>query len=68
MKVLKATLGQKQALEGTYLNGVVLQFIEDKNGNWVVNQSVLTDANFKEIHEQLNNLPLIDFQPKEIEI
>jgi hypothetical protein len=68
MKVLKATLAQKQALEGTYLNGAVLQFVEDANGNWVVNQSVLNDANFDSIHEQLSTLPLIDFQPKETEI
>ena len=68
MKVLKATLAQKNALEGVYLNGSVLQFIEDKNNNWVVNQSVLNDANFEAIHEQLNALPLIDFIPKETEI
>jgi hypothetical protein len=68
MKVLKATLAQKQALEGTYLNGAILQFVEDKNKNWVVNQSVLNDVNFESIHEQLSTLPLIDFEPKQSEI
>jgi hypothetical protein len=68
MKVLKATFQQKEALNGTYKNGAILQFIEDAKGNWVVNQSVLNDVNFESIHEQLNNLPLIDFEPKEIEI
>lgn len=68
MKVLKATLSQKQALEGTYLNGAVLQFIQDKNNNWVVNTAVLLDSNFSEIQSQLSELEEIDFEPKQTEI
>jgi hypothetical protein len=68
MKVLKATFEQKEALNGTYKNGAILQFVEDKNNNWVVNQSVLNDPNFESIHEQLSTLLLIDFEPKETEI
>jgi hypothetical protein len=64
MKVLKATLAQKKALEGTYNNGAILQFIQDKNNNWVVNDSVLFDEDFVEIKEQLEALPQIDFEPK----
>lgn len=67
MKVLKATLAQKQALEGTYLNGAVLEFVEDKNGNWVVNTKVIENGQFLEIRTQLQALPLIDFEPKIIE-
>jgi hypothetical protein len=64
MKVLKATLAQKQALEGTYLNNCVLKFVEDKNGNWVVNTKVIENGQFLEIRAELQALPLIDFEPK----
>ena len=68
MKVLKATFEQKQALEGTYLNNCVLKFVEDANGNWVVNTKVIENGQFLEIRTQLQALPLIDYEPKEIEI
>lgn len=68
MKVLKATLYKKNKLEGTYKNGSVLQFIQDANNNWVVNDSVLFDEEFAEIKEQLEALPLIDFEPKIVNI
>ena len=64
MKVLKATVTKKNSLEGIY-NSVELKFIQDINNNWVVNDSVLNDDNFIEIREQLQDLPLIDFEPKE---
>jgi hypothetical protein len=68
MIVLKATLAQKKVLEGIYKNGVVLQFIQDTNNNWVVNDAVITDTDFEEIKEQLEALPLIDFKPKIVEL
>lgn len=68
MKVLKATFKQKTALECTYKKGSVLQFIQDANNNWVVNDSVLFDENFEEIREQLEALTLIDFEPKIVNI
>lgn len=68
MKVLKANIEQKKALEGTYKNGALLQFIKDTNNNWVVNDAVLCDDDFEEIKEQLQSLPLIDFQPIETNI
>jgi hypothetical protein len=68
MKVLKATLEQKKQLEGTYLNGAVLQFIQDSKDNWVVNVNVLTDHSFEAIHADLSNLPEINYVPKIIEI
>jgi hypothetical protein len=64
MKVLKATLAQKKLLEGTYKNGAVLQFIQDANNNWVVNDAVLFDSDFEEIKTQLQALPQIDYEPK----
>lgn len=64
MKVLKATIAQKTALEGIYLNGAELKFIQDLNNNWVVNDSVINDEDFSEIKEQLQSLPLIDYNPQ----
>lgn len=61
MIVLKATLAQKKALEGFYLNGAELKFIQDLNKNWVVNLSVLEDENFSEIQSQLNELKKIEY-------
>jgi hypothetical protein len=68
MKVLKATASKKKQLEGTYKNGAVLQFIQDINDNWVVNDAVLTDPDFAEIKEQLEVLPLINYEPKIVKI
>jgi hypothetical protein len=66
VRVLKATLAQKQALEGFYEEGYELRFIEDAKGNWVVNDKVVTNGHFLSIREQLQELPLIDYQPKVI--
>jgi hypothetical protein len=65
MIVLKATLAQKQKLEGFYLNETELKFIQDFNKNWVVNLAVLEDENFIEIKEQLSKLTQIEYiEPK----
>lgn len=64
IKVLKATLAQKQALEGIYEEGHRLEFVEDANGNWVVNDKVITNGHFLAIREQLQALPLIEYNPK----
>jgi hypothetical protein len=66
VRVLKATLAQKQALEGTYEEGYVLEFIQDANNDWVVNDKVVNNGHFLSIREQLQELPLIDYQPKVI--
>lgn len=63
MKVLVATLKQKKELEGTYLNGSVLEFILDSNGKYVCNIAVIDDADFIEIKDKLIALPQIDFKP-----
>lgn len=68
IQVIKATLEQKQALEGLYLNGHELRFVEDANGNWVVNDKVITNENFMSIREQLEALPIIEYIPKETTI
>jgi len=61
MKVLTASTTTKNKLEGTYLNGASLRFIQDANGKWVVNTSVIDDPNFIEIKDKLQALAVIDF-------
>ena len=68
MKVLKATIYKKNKLEGIYKNGAQLQFIKDANNYWVVNEAVLFDEEFEEIKEQLEALPLIEFEQKIVNI
>ena len=63
MKVIVATLKQKKELEGTYLNGSVLEFILDSNGKYVCNIAVIEDVDFIEIKDKLIALPQIDFKP-----
>lgn len=63
MKVIVATLKQKKELEGTYLNGSVLEFILDSNGKYVCNIAVIDDEDFIEIKDKIIALPQIDFKP-----
>ena len=63
MKVISATLKQKKELEGTYLNGSVLEFILDLNNKYVCNIAVIDDTDFIEIKDKLIALPQIDFKP-----
>jgi hypothetical protein len=65
MEVLLATEEQKKQLEGTYENGAILQFVQDFDNNWVVNDNVLNDENYKSIFDQLKELNRIPFIPKE---
>ena len=64
MKVLLVTLAQKIALQGIYLQGAELEFVQDINECWVVNTNVINDDRFVSIKEALEALPKIDFQPK----
>lgn len=64
MIVIKATPEQKKQLEGEYLNGYRLTFIEDADGNWIVGVGVLTNPNFAPIHEELKELQVIPHNPR----
>ena len=68
MEVLKATPEQKLQLEGEYLNGYRLSFIEDADGNWITGIGVLTSPNFAPIHEDLSKLEKISHNPKKSKI
>jgi hypothetical protein len=64
MKVLKATTTQYNKLNN-YRNGnSLLQFFKDSNNNWVINIEVINDTAFSEIKQKLEDLPLIDYEPK----
>ena len=63
MKVISATIKQKNELVGTYLNGSVLEFILDSNNKYVCNIAVIEDEDFIDIKDKLIALPQIDFKP-----
>jgi hypothetical protein len=63
MNVLCATQQQADKLNGNYINGSMIDFELDANGNYVINQNVLNDADFIEIRPTLLNLPLIEYKP-----
>jgi len=68
MEVLKATPEQKLQLEGEYLNGYRLSFIEDADGNWITGIGVFTSPNFAPIHDELAELEIIPHNPKKVQI
>jgi len=68
MEVLKATPEQKLQLEGEYLNGYRLSFIEDADGNWITGIGVFTSPNFAPIHDELSKLEKISHNPKKSKI
>lgn len=63
MKVLSATQKEAEKLNGNYINGSLINFELDANGNYVINQDVLNDYDFIEIRESLLNLPTIEYEP-----
>jgi len=60
--VLKATLLQKNKLEGVYKNIFELKFIKCNN-YWICPADVIEDNAFEEIREQLKLLPQIEYKP-----
>ena len=63
MMVLKATTEQYNNINN-YSNGsYVLQFIKDANDNWVVSENLLNESVFEAVHDQLNELERIEYEP-----
>ena len=63
MKVLKATQSQYEALNG-FQNGVhKIEFVKDADDNWILPVQVKENNAFGPIHEQLNELEEIDYNP-----
>lgn len=63
MIVLHATQEQYAQLNGYRKNESILIFAIDGSGKFIVGLEVLNDANFAEIHEQLDALQRIEYTP-----
>jgi hypothetical protein len=61
--VLLATQEIFERLNG-YTNGVsMIEFVKDKNGDWVISSDVLEDYAFNDIKVELMKLPKIAYEP-----
>ena len=65
MIVLHPNNQQFKALNGYKHKSSELIFVKDGNDKWVVGVEVLTDENFAEIHDQLEQLERIEYTPNE---
>jgi hypothetical protein len=61
--VLHPNAEQYTALNGFRHNSSELLFVKDGSDRWIVGTEVLSDPNFTEIHDQLNELERIEFTP-----
>jgi hypothetical protein len=63
MIVLHPTTEQFNALNGYKHNTSALLFVLDGSGRYIVGMEVLSDENFVEIHNQLEQLEQIEYTP-----
>jgi hypothetical protein len=63
MIVLHPNTEQYNALNGYVHNSSELLFVLDGSDRWIVGLQVLDDANFAEIHDQLEQLERIQYTP-----
>ena len=63
MIVLHPNTEQYNALNGYQHNSSELLFVKDGSDRWIVGLQVLTDPNFVEIHDALNELERIEYTP-----
>jgi len=68
MEVLKANTAQYEALNGFTNGNSYISFIQDANDNWIIGKEVLTDDEFLEIRNQLEELEVINYNPKKTEL
>ena len=68
MDVLKANTQQYEALNGFSNGNNYIDFIEDADGNYTIGKEVLTDDIFLEIRDQLEQLSIINYNPKDTEL
>ena len=68
MEVLKANSEQYEALKNFSNGNNYIDFIEDADGNNTIGKEVLTDDKFVEIRNQLKQLEVIPYNPKETEL
>ena len=68
MEVLKANTQQYEALQGFANGNHIINFSQDADGNKIIGKEVLTDDKFLEIRNQLEQLEVIPYNPKETEL
>jgi len=67
IQVLHPNTEQYNALNGYQNNSSKLVFVLDGSGRYIVGLEVLSDPNFSEIHDELNELEIIEFTTIEID-
>jgi len=68
MDVLKANQEQFSNLEGFSNGNSYIKFTQDANDNHIIGKEALTDDKFLEIRNQLKQLEVIPYNPKETEL
>jgi len=68
MEVLKANTQQYEALQGFANGSHIIDFSLDADDNYIIGKEVLTDDKFLEIRNQLEQLEVIPYNPKETEL
>lgn len=64
MKVLKANETQYKELNGYEKLPHRLEFTKDADDNWIVGDNVIDFKGFSEIKDKLQQLEVIDYNPK----
>ena len=68
MKVLKANTQQYEVLQEFANGNHIINFTLDADDNYIIGKEVLTDDKFLEIRNQLGQLEVIPYNPKETEL
>ena len=68
MEVLKANTQQYEVLQGFANGNHIIDFFLDADDNYIIGKEVLTDNKFLEIRNQLEELKVIPYNPKETEL
>ena len=68
MDVLKANTQQYEVLQGFANHNHIINFSLDADDNYIIGKEVLTDYKFIEIRNQLEQLEVIPYNPKNTEI
>ena len=68
MEVLKANQEQFSNLEGFSNGNSYIKFTQDADDNYIIGKEVLTDNLFLEIRNKLEELEVINYNPKNTEI
>ena len=68
MKVLKANTQQYEVLQGFANGNHIINFSSDADDNYIIGKEVLTDDKFIEIRNQLEELEVINYNPKNTEL